>query len=76
MEEKLRPTVRPKEEVWALCERLAEKHGLSPLEVLKRLVWVGEEVVNIEEAGGSVKGRIGDKVIEIKVFDKRDKTPE
>jgi len=71
MEEKPRPTVRPKEEIWILCERLGEKHGIRPLEVLKRLLRIGEEVAEIEEAGGRVVAGINEKEIEINVFDKR-----
>ena len=70
MEETPRPNVRPKEEVWILCEKLAEKHGLVPLEVLKRLVQVGECAANIEERGGEVIGRLNGKEVEIKVFSK------
>jgi hypothetical protein len=65
------PTVRPEEELWHRCEKLAEKHGLTPLEVLKQFIWAGEEVLEVEEMGGVVTGRVGSKVIEIKVFDNK-----
>jgi len=68
MEERPRPTVRPKEEIWILCERLAEKHGLAPLQVFKRLLQIGEDVAKIEEMGWKVIARKDLDEKEIKVF--------
>ena len=68
-----RPIVRPKDKMWEHLKRLAQEHGRTPLDVLKEMVWLGEEVVEIEEKGGEVFGFVGNKRIEIKAFsDKRE----
>ena len=67
-----RPTVKPKEEIWKRCESLAEKHHLTPLEVLKRFVQIGMEVVEVEELGGEGFVKINGREIEIRVFDKKE----
>jgi len=68
MVEKPRPIVTPKEEVWVHCETLAEKYGLEPLQVLKELVRIGEEAVDIGE-GESNRGKevnlLGGKKVKI-----------
>jgi hypothetical protein len=68
VEEDPRPRVTPKEEIWIVCKRLGEKHGIEPLEVLKRFVLVGMEVAKVEEFGGTVVARRNSKEVEIRVF--------
>lgn len=68
MENDRRPLVRPKEEIWEDCLRLAEKHGMAPFEVLERFVEVGAVAAKVEEAGGTtflIKGGVS---TELKVF--------
>lgn len=72
MEERPPPTVKPVEELWIRCEKKAEIHGVTPLEVLQRLIWAGEEVLEVEEVGGKVTGAVGEKKKEIRVFDKKE----
>ena len=62
------PQVKPNEEVWKFCERLAEEHKITPLDVLKRLVQIGKCIANIEENGGIVTARVNGREIPIEVF--------
>jgi hypothetical protein len=62
------PQVKPNEKIWKFCERLAEEHNTTPLEILKRLVQIGECVAKIEERGGVVTARVGGREISIEVF--------
>jgi hypothetical protein len=66
MEERPRPNVMPKEKVWIHCERLAEKYGLTPLQVLKELVRIGEDVVDAEENGGKVFNIVNEEKFKIR----------
>lgn len=68
MEERPRPSVLPKEEVWTFCEELGEKYHMEPLEVFSRLVWIGKKVAEIEEKGVIVVARKNLKECEIKAF--------
>jgi hypothetical protein len=71
MEERRRPIVKPTEEIWTYCEQLAEKHEITPFEVLIRLIKVGRFVANIEEEGGETIGIIDGKGLRINVFEKK-----
>jgi hypothetical protein len=66
--EKLRPVVSPKPEIWELCKSLAEKHDLTPFEVLDRFVKVGSNVARIQDLGGTVMASVGNQSAEVKVF--------
>jgi hypothetical protein len=62
------PQVKPNEEVWKFCERLADDHNTTPLEVLKRLVQIGKCIANIEENGGVVIAKVHGREVPIEVF--------
>ncbi len=63
------PAFRPSEDLWAFCEKVAEKYDRDPFNVLKKLVYIGKVVANIQEVGGEVRGLIGGKTIPIDVFE-------
>jgi hypothetical protein len=68
MEERRRPAVMPREDVWIRCEKWAEKYGLEPLQVLKELVRIGEDAIDSgeNESGGSkVVNLLGGKKVKI-----------
>ncbi len=65
-----RPKVLPKPEIWDLCKSLAEKHNLTPFQVLERLVAVGASVAKVEEVGGTVTAAAGAVKADIKIFGK------
>lgn len=66
--ERPRPIIKPGQEVWAFCEKLAQEHGLLPLDIFRRLILLGESVAKIEEMGGKVTGEVDGKVVRISAF--------
>jgi len=72
MTEQERPGIKPKEELWDHCLRLAELHKLTPLVVLNRLLWVGDKVADIEEKGGNVFAELDGKKIEVRTFSEKE----
>jgi len=71
MKERQAPGVTPNKDLWEFCEGIAEKHDISPLNVLTRLVRIGRCVVQAQEKGGEALIRISGKEIEIKSLNKR-----
>jgi hypothetical protein len=62
------PQFKPNEEVWKFCERLAEEHNTSPLEIFKRMVQIGKCVANVEKNGGVVTAKLHGREVPIEFF--------
>lgn len=63
-----RPIVTPKEDVWDLCVRLAEEHNTTPKDILNKMLFVGEKVLEVVDSGGKVTCTIGGVSKDIRVF--------
>lgn len=76
MENDRRPLVRPKEEIWEECLKLAEKYNMTPFKVLERFVEIGAVTSKVEEAGGTAFLIKEGASTELKVFEKNGKTSQ
>lgn len=47
-----RPNVKPSIGLWTYCEDVAKKKGITPMEVFKEIVFVGEIISKIENSDG------------------------
>ena len=70
MPEKRPSRVGVKDDLQSYCEQKARKYGITPIEVLQRLIWAGQEAQEFIEMGGAAIGELGKIRRKIKVFDR------